>query len=56
MSTTGGSSTHAPGLMFQTAGCYAAGKTMWDCRRVQPTICTALGCDAEFAAAVAACE
>src|SRR5262245_39004971 len=44
--------TECSSLPSETAACYAASETMWDCRRVQPTICTAIGCDSELAATV----
>ena len=48
--------TECSGSMSEPAACYTAGKTMWDCRKVNANICTELGCDSEFNAAVAACS
>jgi hypothetical protein len=43
------------GSTSASAACYAAAKTYWDCRKVQPTICTELGCDSQRDPAIAAC-
>ena len=50
--------TECTGSMSESAACYAAGKAWWDCRKAQPAtaICTALGCDSEGDAALAACS